>query len=318
MGRWTRRAMIGGLGASGVLAACSARLTDFDEIIEAKFPAIGQFVDAGGTKIHYDKRGSGPAVVLIHGASGNLRDFTFSMSDALAAQGFTAIALDRPGHGYSERRLSHDFSPSAHAEVLREATAALGIERPIIVGHSYGGAVAAAWTVDAPNSISGAAILAGVTYPWPAGDNAYHAAAATAVFGPPVNAIVRNRVLNKGTKSAVRWVFKPQSPPAGYTEYIGAELASRPATFRQNGRDITNLNKAMSKLSTQYSSIAVPVELIHGTADAIVPVDAHAKRFKAANPSVTLSVLPGVGHMVHQVAQDEVIEAVKRLAGREA
>ena len=252
--------------------------------------------------------------MLIHGASGNLRDFTFGLSDALVEEGFTAIALDRPGHGYSERGPGRADTPSAQAAILREAVAELGVQRPIVLGHSYGGAVAAAWAVDAPQSLSGAVIVSGLTYAWPAGDNVYHAAAATAVFGPPVNALVRNRALNGGAKRAVNWVFQPQDPPVGYADFIGAELASRPSTFRENGRDISNVNEAMLVVSKGYPSLEVPVELVHGTADRIVPIDDHARRFKAANPAVRLTELPGIGHMAHQVAQTEVIAALKRLA----
>lgn len=317
MARWTRRATLLGLGATSLLFACSTPASQFTATVEAQFPPIGQFVKAAGTRIHYDRRGSGPAVVLIHGASGNLRDFTFALSDALAEQGFTAIAVDRPGHGYSERGPGRADTPSAQATILREAVTALEIERPIVLGHSYGGAVAAAWAVDAPESLSGAVLVSGLTYAWPAGDNAYHAAAATAVFGPSVNALVRNRALNGGARRAVEWVFQPQDPPAGYADFIGAELASRPATFRENGRDISNVNAAMAIVSQGYPDLKVPVELLHGTADKILPIEDHARRFKAANPAVRLTELPGVGHMAHQVAKTQVIDAVKRLAAKD-
>jgi pimeloyl-ACP methyl ester carboxylesterase len=163
-----RIAALAVLGLSGVLYACSIPAAQFNETVEARYPAIGQFVDLDGQRIHYDRRGTGPAVVLIHGASGNLRDFTFSISDALAEAGFTAIAVDRPGFGYSDRAEGETFTPSSQAAVLRRAMAEIGVEKPIVVGHSFGGAVAAAWTVDAPEAIAGSVIVSGVTYPWPA------------------------------------------------------------------------------------------------------------------------------------------------------
>ena len=320
MKKWTRRAVWLGLISGGFLYACSTPASQFIDTVEARYPPIGQFVDVKDPgsgepiRLHYDRRGSGPVVVLIHGASGNLRDFTFAMSDALAAQGFTAIAVDRPGMGYSDRAGGASYTPSAQAAALRAGIQALGIQRPIVVGHSFGGAVATAWAVDAPESVSGAVILAGVTYSWPAGDNAYHAAASTAVLGPPINAMIRRRALESGAGGAVNWVFKPQTPPNGYASYIGAELASRPVSFRENGRDITNVNEALEQLSPRYPALPVPIELVHGTADKIVPIDAHARRFKAAVPTARLTELPGVGHMVHHVASDEVIAAIKRIA----
>jgi pimeloyl-ACP methyl ester carboxylesterase len=320
MKTWTRRAVWIGLIGSGFLYACSTPASQFVAEVEAKYPPIGQFIDVRDPgsgeplRLHYDKRGAGPAVVLIHGASGNLRDFTFAMSDALAARGFTALAFDRPGLGYSERAGGASYTPSSQAAVMRAATAALGIERPIVVGHSFGGAVAAAWAVDAPAQTRGAVIVSGVTYPWPAGDNAYHAAASTAIFGPPINALVRRRALRTGADGAVNWVFQPQAAPAGYAQYIGAELASRPASFRENGRDITNVNEALEIVSERYGALNIPIELVHGTADKIVPIDAHARRFQAALPAARLTELPGIGHMAHHVAAEAVIAAVQRIA----
>ncbi len=319
MRKWTRRTLLLGLGVGAVAYGCTTRASQFTAIIEEKFPPIGQFIEVSDPqtgqmlRLHYDKRGSGPPVVLIHGASGNLRDFTFSLSDVLAAEGFTAIAFDRPGFGYSDRANGQSFMPSAQAAVLRAGLDAIGVKRPIVMGHSFGGAVATAWAVDAPETIRGAVMLAGLTYPWPAGDNAYHAAASTAVFGPPINALVRNRALKSGAERAVAWVFKPQQPPLGYAGYIGAELASRPKTFRENGRDITNINEAMEKLIPRYPSINVPIELIHGTEDAILPIEAHARRFKAALMSANLTELKGVGHMAHHAAPKELVAAAKRI-----
>jgi len=89
MERWTRRALLLGLGTTGIAYGCAAPATQFIETIEQKYPPIGQFVEVKDpvtgqmVRLHYDKRGSGPAVVLIHGASGNLRDFTFSISHRL-------------------------------------------------------------------------------------------------------------------------------------------------------------------------------------------------------------------------------------------
>ncbi len=322
MGKWTRRAALLGLGVTGVMYGCARPASEFIATIEQKYPPIGKFIPVKDPqsgevlRLHYDRRGSGPAVVMIHGASGNLRDFTFAISDYMAASGFTAIAFDRPGFGYSDRASGDSFTPSSQAAVLRAGVQALGVSRPVVMGHSFGGAVATAWAVDAPQSIMGAVILAGLTYPWPAGDNAYHAAASTSLFGPAINAIVRNRALKSGAAGAVDWVFRPQIPPVGYAEYIGAELASRPATFRENGRDITNINEAMAALIPRYSGISIPVELIHGTEDSILPVEAHAERFKAALPAARFTALKGVGHMVHHAAPKEMLAAARRIVSQ--
>jgi alpha-beta hydrolase superfamily lysophospholipase len=59
-------------------------------------PPQGQFIDIEGTRIHYVDRGQGPAIVMIHGLGGQLRNFTHSLLDRLADE-FRVVVIDRPG-----------------------------------------------------------------------------------------------------------------------------------------------------------------------------------------------------------------------------
>ena len=100
--------------------------------------------------------GSGPDLVLIHGAGGNLREFTFDLAGQLTDR-YRVIAFDRPGHGWTDRLPGYGGlgstkgeSPMEQAALLQKAAAKLGVQRPIVVGHSYGGAVALAWGLSQP------------------------------------------------------------------------------------------------------------------------------------------------------------------------
>ncbi len=75
--------------------------------VEAAYPALGQFVDVGGRKIHVIVIGSGPDLVLIHGAGANARDLDVALSEILSDR-FRLFIVDRPGHGWSDR-LGEDF-----------------------------------------------------------------------------------------------------------------------------------------------------------------------------------------------------------------
>ena len=68
----------------------------------AEFPPEGRFLSVDGTRIHYVERGAGPVVILLHGAGGSSRDFTFDLMDRLADT-YRVITFDRPGLGYSDR-----------------------------------------------------------------------------------------------------------------------------------------------------------------------------------------------------------------------
>ena len=86
-----------GLGAvltNGMAALRADRIT-------AAFPPVGEFVSVTGGRVHYVHAGQGPDVILLHGAGGNLRDFTFSLMDHLTDR-YRVTAFDRPGMGYTD------------------------------------------------------------------------------------------------------------------------------------------------------------------------------------------------------------------------
>ena len=155
----TRRTVLaGGLA----LAACRPALP-----VSASGDA-GTRVEVDGVAINLSRSGRGPAVCLIHGASGNLNDMTFRLAPALANR-FEVIAVDRPGHGLSGLPEGGGVSIQRQAALLRGALARIGIERAMLVGHSYGGSVALAWAVDAPETVSGLVLLATPSQVWEGG-----------------------------------------------------------------------------------------------------------------------------------------------------
>ena len=78
---------------------------------------------------------------------------------------YAAVAMDRPGSGFSGRPATGENSPQAQAAVLRAAAAELGLERPLLVGHSFGAAVALAWALDAPDDVAAVVTLGGYVLP---------------------------------------------------------------------------------------------------------------------------------------------------------
>ncbi|OYW51676.1 MAG: hypothetical protein B7Z31_13665, partial [Rhodobacterales bacterium 12-65-15] len=88
--------------------------------VEAAFPPTGQFVTVDGLRLHYEMSGTGPDLVLIHGASGNLRDFTFALRDRLTDR-YRVTVIDRPGLGYSDP--APDASLLAQVRIIRGAMA---------------------------------------------------------------------------------------------------------------------------------------------------------------------------------------------------
>ena len=306
----TRRRFLG-IGAGAMAAGCAGQPSR----TEQSHPPMGRFVDVDGLPIHVVEAGQGPAVVLIHGASGNLRDFTFSMTDRLAAEGFRAIAVDRPGFGYSGRPDRGGEVPAEQARILREAARQIGATAPVVVGHSYGGAVAMAWAVDAPESTRGVVSVAGATYPWGGDAGALYRFGASDLFGGVVLGLARLMVDTDDPDPVLARIFRPDPVPAGYGAHVGVGLALRSATFRANAEDLDALNDLLLAQAPRYKGLRVPVEAVHGQADRTVWAEVHSEPLVRDVAQGRLTLLPGVGHMPHHAEEDAVVAAIRRLMG---
>lgn len=287
-----------------------------------RWPPVGQFAETTAGRVHYLQQGAGPDVVLLHGASGNLRDFSFDLMDRLVARGYRVTAFDRPGLGYTDRAdPSYDRaftrqaeSPAEQAAMLSEAAEQIGIERPIVVGHSFGGAVAMAWALE--EDAAGVVSLAGATMPWPGELGAYYQVLGSAVGGAFLPPLAAAFIPPMSTGDTVASIFEPQEMPEGYLEHIGPGLTLRTDVLRANARQINTLKPHITRMAERYPDLAVPVEFVHGDADKTVPLRVHSARAVELIPDANLTVLEGVGHMPHHARPGAAIAAIDRVADR--
>src|SRR5580658_6001980 len=118
-------------GGLAIFAAWTARR------VEKALPPRGHFIEVDGARIHYLDEGSGPPLVLIHGLGGQMHNFTHSLLDRLK-HNHRVIILDRPGCGYSTRARKASAALGAQARTIAGLIDKLGLDRPLIVGHSLG------------------------------------------------------------------------------------------------------------------------------------------------------------------------------------
>ena len=280
------------------------------------FPAQGIFTEVDGAKVHAVVEGEGPDVVLIHGAGGNTRDFTFTFSSALAERGYRVITFDRPGFGYSDPINEDPASIQLQADRLVKAAAALGAEKPIVIGHSLGGAVSMAWATRHPDNLSGLLPLAAVTNEWPGPPDAlyrYSNSVLGSIFMvPALSAFISNGYI----ENVLNGVFDPQPFVEGYDKYIGAALTIRRQSLLVNAAERVALKENVLSLVPDYPAITVPVEIVHGNKDASVSLELHSVLLAEQIPGANLTVLEGIGHMPHHVSEAAVLDAVDRIAER--
>jgi pimeloyl-ACP methyl ester carboxylesterase len=302
----------------GVVAAAATSLGVAR--LEAAHPPTGQFVEVQGVRLHVavlglprNAPGAEPAIVLVHGASGNLEDMRLALGEKLAAS-HRVILIDRPGHGWSARpECDDDASPARQAELVAGALEQLGVRRAILIGHSWGGAFATAYALAFPERTAGLVLLSAPTHPWPADPGWYNRLALLPYIGP---LFVRTCVLPLGlllAAGASRSVFEPQAVPEDYMRRAAILLVLRPKTFYSNARDLALLEGFIRAQVPRYVDLRTPTVIISGDRDTMVSPQINARALAAILPRAKLVLLKDIGHMSHHAAPEVVAAAIDEL-----
>ena len=306
------RRLVTALLALTALTACSVGLED--RMAHADMPPEGQFVPLSDGQLHAIVRGDGPDLVMIHGANSNARDFSFDLMGRMADD-FRVIAFDRPGFGYSDD-FGDPLSPMAQAEILRRGAEQLDIENPIVLGHSYGGAVALAWALDAGDAIAGLTLLAPASHPWPGELGLWYRVSASPLGQHVILPVVANLTPRALLKGSLERVFEPDPVPEGYLDHLGVDLTLRTSQLRINARQIDRLKGYLEDLAPDYPTLNVPIEVIHGSEDRTVGLQYHAERLEDEIDGVNLTRIEGMGHLPHHADPELVAEIIRRTAER--
>ena len=298
--------------ASAGLGAC-LHSAAFVRRVEADHPPIGQIVPVNGHDVHVITQGEeGPPVLMLHGAGANAREFLSTLAPHFD-ETHRLFMADRPGHGYSDRP-EEAHALDVQARQMADALRALAPgEKAILVGHSFGGAVALRIALDHPELVGGLVLLAPVTHDWGGGGEAwYNKYAAPPVLGHAFSQIVP-LVAPGQSAAAVENVFNPVAAPSHYVDRAGLHLLFRPDTFRANARDVLALQTELGKQSARYSELNVPIIVFSGSGDTVLTPKLHVGRLKKQVP-VDLVILPEEGHMPHHGEAKAVVDAIRRLA----
>lgn len=278
---------------------------------EAAFPPVGRMLTVEGTRLHVWQAGRGPDLVLIHGASANLREFAMGLGPRLARH-FRVTAFDRPGMGWSDDIGAE--APADQARAIAAAATALGLRDPLVLGHSYGGAVAMAWALQ--GGVAGVALVSAVSMPWPGKLAPWYRITASPLGRGLVVPLIAAWLPRARLMQSVAEVFAPQPCPPGYAKAAAVPLTLRRRTLATNARQVNRLLSQIRTMAPRYDTIRIPVEILHGDCDTTVSHAIHALPVSQVLPGAALTLLPGVGHMPHQTHPEAVEAAVMRLAAR--
>ncbi len=280
----------------------------------ADYPPIGRFVSVAGSRLHYVEAGrssgEAPPIVLLHGNPGSTRDFELVVP-ALAAT-HRVVAIDRPGHGYSERPDLRAATPIAQARQLHAALTQLDISRPILVGHSWGGSVALAYATEFPDDVAGVALLGTRAYPVDAPPDALYAFLRRPIIGP----LLRHTLvplLGRGIlETRFTAAYRPDSVQPAHLSAARA-LWMRPRQLGATVWDTWLLQEGAAAMARRYSTIGAPVQLLVGDGDDLLP---ESQQLATQLPNAWIEVLPNTGHYLQRTRVEEVQRAIAVLSAR--
>ncbi|QOY96672.1 alpha/beta hydrolase [Massilia sp. UMI-21] len=278
-------------------------------------PPQGKFVDVDGVRLHYLERGTGPALVLLHGNGVYSADFDTSGLLQQAAAHYRVIAFDRPGFGYSERPRGTLWTPEKQAALLHRALERIGVESAIVLGHSWGTMVALAMGLQRPDVVRGLVLLSGYYYPSVRLDVAAFSSPAIPVIGDVMRYTVSPLLTRLMWPSLTKRTFSPMPVPRRFDAFP-IWMALRPKQLRASAAETALMIPSALSLSKRYAELKVPAIVVAGTRDRIVDAGHNSERLHERLPDSQLQLEPGVGHMTHYADPGKVLAAIDEIAAR--
>jgi pimeloyl-ACP methyl ester carboxylesterase len=300
-------------GSAAALAAMALWNTYRARKVEREHPPAGRFVTVDGIRLHYIEKGEGsPPVVLIHGNVVTAEDFDLSgVLDLAAERQHRVVAFDRPGFGYSDRPRGAAWTPAAQADLLRQAFARLGIERPVVLGHSWGALVALALALNHPDAVRGLVLLSGYYYPTLRADVPLISLAAIPLIGDVLRYTISPLVGAAMLPLNFKLMFGPAPVPDRFAKGFPRGLPVRPSQLRAETQESATIVPAVAAMQDRYRELRMPVVIMAGAKDRVVDVGRHAVRLHEDIPQSSLRLSPDVGHMLHHAVPAQVADAIE-------
>lgn len=301
-------------GAAGAAAALALRRYNATQVrrAERRFPPDGEFLFVRGVRLHYVRRGRGPAVFCFHGAAGSTHDFDAALP--LLARHFTVHVFDRPGHGYSQPLPpGADVSVRAQAEFFHDVARALDVERPILVGYSWSAALALAYAEAYPDETGAVVLVGGLTHEGAPPKNPLYWILRTPFVSDALIAFGLVPIGRGYIRVPLARAFAPEPLPADFLD-VASAIWVRPESVRSMTEDFHTLERGLDLLRPGYAGLRVPIVALTGDADHLVDYRANTLRFVREAPTAELMVVRKGGHALPHTRPDAVAAAVDRAA----
>lgn len=269
--------------------------------------AYSHFVDIDGVRIHYQDKGTGTPVVLVHGFSSS----TYSWKDVFEplAKNYRVIAVDLKGFGFSGKP-DGDYTRRAQAILVMHLLDHLKIEKAWLVGNSMGGEVSLNIALQDPRRVAGLILIdsAGVTVP---GSNSLAPGyAGTPVVGPMLIALAltSDRLVRQGLEKS----FYDDA------KVTAERVAAYYRPLKTRGGQLAALRARMQwglyPIEQELNKINVPTLIIWGAEDGLIPVEA-GRKMNSLIKNSTLVIIDKCGHVPQEEMPERVVVEVTTFFG---
>ena len=266
------------------------------------------YVTVEKLRMRYVESGTGPAVVMIHGNAGSIEDFEFGAIKTLSSD-YRVIAVERPGHGKSDRPSGRTVDVEYQARLLHQALSSLNVAQPVLVGHSWGAALALSYALQYPTEVSALILVAPAAYPDAGEGRLLQAINKPPVIGEVPLLLGRSFVGRHILRGILRRAFSPEPLPEKYFRMVSSSWLGR-KQLKAYLDDEARLNASLRKLSKRYSEINIPVVILTGDHDQIVSPKENAYRLKDSIANAQLIELKDTGHEIPQTHPESISKAL--------
>jgi pimeloyl-ACP methyl ester carboxylesterase len=286
--------------------------------VEKAVPPRGRFIDVDGARIHYLDEGTGPPLLLVHGLSGQMYNFTVSLLRKLRHD-YRVVILDRPGNGYSTLPAKASVTISDHARIIGRLCQELKLGRALIVGHSLGGAIALALALNHPEQVAGLALLSPVTHRPERVPPPFEGMIIASPLWRRIVAWTLATPLSIANRELVlATLFGPEPVAPDFAVKGGGLLNLRPSSFITASAELMATQADLVEMPTRYKDLTVPVGILFGTGDRILDPAAQGKALATKVEGAELELIEGGGHMIPLTSADRVAAFVVHMAQRAA
>ena len=273
-------------------------------------PPEGEFLEIDGVRLHYRRSGdqARPAILVLHGAASNLEEPRLALGEAFGDE--NVVWLDRPGLGWSERPKSKRWSPADEAALIVKFLDRLGIRQAVVIGHSWGGAIAMRLAMDHPDRVTGLVLIAPALSAWIGEAAWFNAASGLPLIGPLLTRIIIPLVGQGQLAAGARSAFHPEAVPEGYVANSRLPLILRPGNWVANARDMMQVNTHLEAQEDRYQDVVLHTVFLAGKADTVLWTHRHSGQVAARMIHAELRLISGAGHNLHHHHPHAVLDAV--------